>query len=66
VANKLAQGISQNMFTTTDDMLGEAGKTPSDFLKILLEPSYSAGANPASEHLRKKRKKRLKGQQITR
>ncbi|WP_439584064.1 DUF5712 family protein [Dyadobacter bucti] len=66
VANKLAQGISQNMFTTTDDMLGEAGKTPSDFLKILLEPSYSAGADLASEHLRKKRKKRLKGQQITR
>ncbi len=66
VANKLAQRISQDMFTTTDDMLGEAGKTPADFLKILLEPSYSADADLASEHLRKKRKKRLKGQQITR
>jgi len=66
VANKLAQGISQNMFTNTADMLGEAGQTPADFLKILLEPSYAAGADLVPENLRKKRKKRSQGQQITR
>lgn len=65
VANELAQGVSQRLFANTADMLAETGKPTTDFLKILLEPSHTAGADLLLEHLRKKAKKRLKSRQIT-
>jgi Family of unknown function (DUF5712) len=66
VANELAQGVAQGAFNSTTDMLAETGKTATDFLKILLEPSYTASANPVLENLRKRVKKKSKEQQITR
>lgn len=66
VANELAQGVSQRLFANTADMLVETGKPTTDFLKILLEPSHTAGADLVPEHLRKKGKKKSQGQQITR
>ncbi len=65
VANDLAQGVAQGAFSSTADMLAETGKSTTDFLRILLEPPYEAGANLVSELLRKKGKKRSKIQQIT-
>jgi hypothetical protein len=64
VANELAQGVSQRLFVNTADMLAETGKTTADFLKILLEPSYTPEGDAISEILRKKSKKKSKGQQI--
>lgn len=66
VANELAQGVSQRLFADTADMLAETGKSTTDFLKILLEPSYPAGTDLVPEYLRKKGKKKSPGQQITR
>jgi hypothetical protein len=66
VANELAQGVSQRLFANTADMLAETGKSTTDFLKILLEPSYPAGTDLVPEYLRKKGKKKSPGQQITR
>jgi hypothetical protein len=66
VVNELAQGISQRLFANTADMLAETGKSIADFLKIMLEPSYTAGADLVPEHLRKKGKKKSKGQKIRR
>lgn len=66
LANELAQGIAQGSFTTAVDMLAETGKTPSEFLKMMLEPSYSSGANLILEHMRRKGRKRSKGRQIRR
>jgi hypothetical protein len=65
-ANKLAHGVSQHLFANTADMLAETGKSTADFLKLMLEPSYTAGADLIPEHLRKKGKKKSQGQQITR
>lgn len=47
------------------DLLGEAGQTAADFLKILLDPSYAAGLDLIPEYLRKG-KKRSQRQLITR
>jgi hypothetical protein len=69
VANELAQGVAEGLFATTAGMLAAAGKTAASFLKVMLEPLYTAGANivPESEAgQKKKRKKRSQGQQITR
>lgn len=66
MANELAQGIAQGSFSSTADMLTETGKPTADFLKILLEPPYTASADLIPEHLRKKGKKKSHGQQITR
>jgi len=69
VANELAQGVAEGLFTTTAGMLAAAGKTAAAFLEVMLEPMYTAGANivPESEaEQKKKRKKRSQGQQITR
>jgi len=69
VANELAQGVAEGLFTTTVGMLAAAGKTAAAFLEVMLEPMYTAGADivPESEaEQKKKRKKRSQGQQITR
>lgn len=69
VANELAQGVAEGLFTTTAGMLAAAGKTAAGFLEVMLEPMYTAGAGivPESEaEQKKKRKKRSQGQQITR
>jgi hypothetical protein len=69
VANELAQGVAEGLFTTTTNMLAAAGKTAAAFLGVMLEPMYTAGANivPESEaEQKKKRKKRSQGQQIMR
>lgn len=69
VANELAQGIAEGLFTTTAGMLAAAGKTAAGFLEVMLEPLYTAGTNivPDSDsEQKKKRKKRSQGQQITR
>lgn len=66
VAKELAQGVSQRLFANTADMLAETGKSTADFLKIMLEPSYSAGTDLVPAHLRKKERKKSKGQQISR
>lgn len=69
VANELAQGIAEGLFTTTTGMLAAAGKTAAGFLEVMLEPLYTAGTNivPESDsEQKKKRKKRSQGQQITR
>jgi hypothetical protein len=69
VANELAQGIAEGLFTTTVGMLAATGKTTASFLEVMLEPLYTAGANivPESEaEQKKKRKKRSQGQQVTR
>jgi hypothetical protein len=69
VANDLAQGIAEGLFTTTTGMLAAAGKTAAGFLEVMLEPLYTAGTNivPESDsEQKKKRKKRSQGQQITR
>lgn len=66
VANDLVQGVSQRLFANTADMLAETGKSTADFLKIMLEPSYTASADHIPEHLRKKGKKKSQGRQITR
>lgn len=66
VANELAQGVSQRLYANTTDMLAETGKSTADFLKILLEPSYTASTDLIPEHLRKKGKKKSQGQQISR
>ncbi|MGN7889093.1 DUF5712 family protein [Dyadobacter sp. 22481] len=64
VANELALGVSQRLFVNTADMLAETGKSTADFLKILLEPCYPAGTDLVPEYLRKKGKKKSRGQQI--
>jgi hypothetical protein len=69
VANELAQGVAEGLFSTSAGMLAAAGKTAAAFLEVMLEPLYTAGANivPESEAgQKKKRKKRSQGQQITR
>jgi hypothetical protein len=69
VANELAQGIAEGLFTNAGEMLAAAGKTAAGFLEILIEPVYTGGANivPESEaEQKKRRKKRSQGQQITR
>ncbi|MGN7889456.1 DUF5712 family protein [Dyadobacter sp. 22481] len=66
VVNELAQGISQHLFVNTADMLAETGKSTADFLKILLEPSSTTSADLVPENLRKKIKKKSRGQQISR
>lgn len=66
LANDLARGVAQRLFANTADMAAETGKSTTDFLKIMLEPSYTAGADLVPEHLRKKGKKKTQGQQITR
>lgn len=69
VANELAQGVAEGLFTTTAGMLAAAGKTAANFLEVMLEPLYTAGAHivPESEaEQKKKRKKRSQGQQISR
>ena len=69
VANELAQGVAEGLFSTSAGMLAAAGKTAAAFLEVMLEPVYTAGANivPESEAgQKKKRKKRSQGQQITR
>lgn len=69
VANELAQGVAEGVFSTSAGMLAAAGKTAAAFLEVMLEPLYTAGANivPESEaEQKKKRKKRSQGQQITR
>ncbi|MGN7890335.1 DUF5712 family protein [Dyadobacter sp. 22481] len=66
LANELARSVAHGSFTTTAGMLAEAGKTTADFLKIMLEPSFTGGADLVPENLRKKIKKKSKGQQITR
>jgi hypothetical protein len=69
VANELAQGVAEGLFTTTVGMLAATGKTTASFLEVMLEPLYTAGANivPESEaEQKKKRKKRSQGQQVTR
>ncbi|WAC11238.1 DUF5712 family protein [Dyadobacter pollutisoli] len=65
VANELAQAVCHRLFANTADMLAETGKSAADFLKIMLEPSYTAGADHIPEHLRKKGKKKSQSQQIT-
>jgi hypothetical protein len=48
-------------------MLAETGKSTADFLKIMLEPSYTRSALTWFQNsLRKKGKKKSQGQQITR
>lgn len=64
-ANELARGVANSLFTNTSDMLVETGKSTADFMKILLEPSYAADADLRPENLRRKGKKKSKGQQIT-
>jgi hypothetical protein len=69
VANELAQGVAEGLFTTTAGMLSAAGKTAASFLEMMLEPIYTGGANivPESEaEAKKKRKKKSQGQQISR
>lgn len=69
MANELAQGIAEGLFTTTAGMLAAAGKTAADFLEVMLEPLYTAGTYIVPESdpgQKKKRKKRSQGQQITR
>jgi hypothetical protein len=66
VANELARGVAQGSYITTAGMLAEAGKTTADFLKIMLERSNTVGADLVPENLRKKIKKKSKGQRITR
>lgn len=69
VANELAQGVAEGLFSTSAGMLAAAGKTASSFLEVMLAPLYTAGAHivPESEaEQKKKRKKRSQGQQITR
>lgn len=69
VANELAQGVVEGLFSTSAGMLAAAGKTAASFLAVMLEPMYTAGANivPESEaEQKKKRKKRSQGQQVTR
>ena len=66
VANELAQGVARGAFTSTADMLADTGKSTADFLKIMLEPSYTAGEDLVPEHRRKKVKKKSQGQQISR
>ncbi|WP_426291864.1 DUF5712 family protein [Dyadobacter endophyticus] len=66
VANELAQGVAKGSFTIAADMLAETGKSRADFLKIMLEPTNQAGADLVPRNLRKKVKKKSKGQQITR
>jgi len=69
VANKLAQGVAEGLFSTSTGMLVAAGKTAAAFLEVMLEPLHTAGAHivPESEaQQKKKRKKRSQGQQITR
>jgi hypothetical protein len=66
VANELAQGVAEGLFTTTVGMLSAAGKTAASFLEVMLEPMYTGGANivPESEiEEKKKRKKKSQGQQ---
>lgn len=65
-ANELAQGIARGVFTSSADMLADTGKSTADFLKILLEPSYPPGTDVVPAHLRKKERKKSKGQQISR
>jgi hypothetical protein len=64
-ANELAQGVAKGAFSSTADMLVETDKSTANFLKIMLEPSFEAGADQVPENLRKKGKKKSKGQQIT-
>jgi hypothetical protein len=69
VANELAQGVADGLFTTTTSMLSAAGKTAASFLDVMLEPIYTGGANivPESEiEEKKKRKKKSQGQQVSR
>jgi hypothetical protein len=69
VANELAHGVAEGLFSTSAGMLAAAGKTAAAFLEVMLEPSYTAGAHivPEQEYLqKKKRKKRSQSQQITR
>ncbi|MEO3407969.1 DUF5712 family protein [Mucilaginibacter sp. CAU 1740] len=69
VANELAHGVANGLFTTTTGMLSAAGKTTASFLEVMLEPIYSGSANivPESEiEEKKRRKKKSQGQQISR
>lgn len=66
VANELAGGVAQRLFANTADMVAETGKSTANFLKIMLEPSYTASADLVPESLRKKGKKKSQGQQISR
>jgi hypothetical protein len=69
VANDLAQGVADGLFTTTASMLSAAGKTAASFLEVILEPMYTGGANIVSEseiEEKKRRKKKSQGQQISR
>jgi len=68
VANELAQGVAEGLFTTTGDMLAAIGKTAAGFLEVMLEPVYMPGANIVPDHedgQKKKRKKKAQGQQYS-
>ena len=68
VANELAQGVAEGLFSSSADMLAATGKTVAGFLEVLLEPVYTAGANIVPENeggQKKKRKKRSQDQHVT-
>jgi hypothetical protein len=69
VANKMAQGVADSLFTTTGSTLSAVGKTTASFLEVMLEPIYTGGASivPESEiEEKKRRKKKSLSQQISR
>ncbi|WP_183574659.1 DUF5712 family protein [Mucilaginibacter sp. X5P1] len=61
VANELAQGVAEGLFTTTAVMLAAAGTTATSFLGVMPEPLYTAGANIVPESEAEKKKKKVAG-----
>ncbi|GGB22761.1 DUF5712 family protein [Mucilaginibacter rubeus] len=69
VANELAQGVADGLFTTTGEMLSAAGNTAAGFLEVMLEPMYMGGANIVAEseiEEKRKRKRKSRGRNISR
>lgn len=60
VANELAQGVAEGLFTTTGDMLAAIGKTAADFLEVMMEPVSMPGANIVPDHHDRRKKKKKK------
>lgn len=69
VANELAQGVADGLFTTTGEMPSAVGKTAAGFLEVMLEPMYMGGANIVAEseiEEKRKRKRKSRGRTISR